>query len=100
MAVQEAMIAGQAASASSARQPGSVDQLTGSKLTGGGGGTTCLGLVTQAASSASALQIRIRLTLVNIVEARPRLLGNEECPHYSLMPAWSMMKAYCSAYSR
>jgi hypothetical protein len=65
MAVQEAMIAGQAASASSARQPGSVDQLTGSKLTGGGG-TTCLGLVTQPASSASALQIRIRLILAII----------------------------------
>jgi hypothetical protein len=65
MAVQEAMIAGQAASASSARQPGSVDQLTGSKLTGGGG-TTRLGLVTQAVSSASALQIRTRLTLAII----------------------------------
>ena len=58
---RSAMIAGHAASASSVRQPGSFDQLTGSKRAVG---VPCTGaglrVVAQAASSASAHAITTR----------------------------------------
>ena len=76
MALQEAMIAGQAASASSARQPGSFDQLTGSKRTVGAGAVVSLRVGTHAASSATAAQTASRLTNVITIEVRPLLLGN------------------------
>ncbi len=95
------MIAGQAASASSARQPGSFDQLTGSKRAVGAGVGGALARRCASREQRDAQRdSMIRLMNVTIVEVRPLLLGNGDCPHYSLMPAWSMMKAYCSAYSR
>ena len=100
MALQEFTSAGQAASASSVRQPGSFDQLTASKRTVGAEGADLRRDVVQPASSARAAQTISRILSVTMVEARPRLLGNEACPHYSRMPAWSRMNAYCSAYSR
>jgi hypothetical protein len=87
MALQEFTRAGQAASESSARQPGSFDQLTASKRTVGAGVTAPLRGVAQAASSASTPQMRIRLTLVIVAEARPRCQETRNVPIYSLMPA-------------
>jgi len=66
MVLHEAMIAGHAASASSARQPGSFDQLTGSKRTVGAGAIVSLRVGTHAVSRATAMQIKIRLMLVDI----------------------------------
>ena len=101
MALQDATIAGHAASASSARQPGSFDQLTGSKRTVGAGGERWfLARGYAGREQRDCCANAIRLMNVITIEVRPLLLGNGECPHYSLMPAWSMMKAYCSAYSR
>jgi hypothetical protein len=81
MVLQEAMIAGHAASASSARHPGSFDQLTGSKRTVGAGDTASLRVGTHAARAATAAQTASRLMNVITGEVRPLLLANGECPH-------------------
>src|SRR5689334_3528866 len=84
MALHDAMMAGHAASASSARQPGRADQLTGSKNAVGAGamgGVVVRRVGTQAASSAIAARIAARLKKVITIEPRPYLLANQECPH-------------------
>ena len=81
MALQDETMAGHAASVSSARQPGSVDQLTGSKLAAGSAVGLGRGFVMQAASEAANRTTQMRMANFIAVEARPCLLGNEKCPH-------------------
>jgi hypothetical protein len=76
--MQELMMAGHAASASSARQPGSFDQLTGWNATVGAAGTSGRLVGTQAASSAMAASAAARLKKITTTEI---------CPDQSLMPA-------------
>jgi hypothetical protein len=97
--LQELTSAGQAASASSLRQPGSFDQLTASKRAVGVESAGALRVVSQPASTASSAQKDIRL-ISDIIEVWHHFPEMGSDPIYSWMPAWSMMKAYCSAYSR
>src|SRR6186997_2451285 len=71
IALQEFTSAGQAASASSARQPGSFDQLTASKLTAGSDGGAARREVSHPASSAMAAQAINRNPNVTIEGASP-----------------------------
>ena len=93
-------MAGQAASASSDFQPGSFDQFTGSKRA-----VECRGLAVGAAkfrsrpsSASSTTQIGFAQTY-SFNAVRPMASGHRSARQF-LMPAWSRMKAYCSAYSR
>jgi hypothetical protein len=76
--------AGHAASASSARQPGSFAQLTASKCAVGADVTAGLRVLEQAVRSTTSAHVTIRFDDVCIFEVRPLLLGNEECPHFIL----------------
>src|SRR6188508_3339487 len=80
-ALQDVRIAGHAASVSSARQPGSCDQVAVSKPMVVNAGVSGRRVGTQAASSTMAVSAAARLRKGITIEVRPNLLGNGECPH-------------------